>query len=62
MSIHRPINVEIHREKNQVVLVIVGSGSLTMPKEAAHTMARELMRVVGEIEFIEKRNGGAFQI
>jgi hypothetical protein len=59
MSIHRPINIEIHRDRNMVVLVVSGAGALKMPKDAAHSLARELMRVVSELETLEKRNGGS---
>jgi hypothetical protein len=57
MTIHKPIDIEIHRDKRMVVMKISQTGSLTMPKEAAHAVARELMRVIGEIEWIECQNG-----
>lgn len=33
-----------------VVLHIRGHGALTMPRNAAHELARDLMKVVGEID------------
>lgn len=60
--VHRPIDVRVVRDGVMVRLIIDGSGTLNMPKEGAHAIARELMRVVGEIEVLEQKNGRPFPL
>lgn len=49
-KIATPQEVVAERSGQDAVMHIVGQGSLTMPRNAAHKLARDLMRVVGEID------------
>ena len=44
--------VTAHRSGLDVALLIQGQGTLTMPRAAAHELARALMRVVSEIDAV----------
>ena len=50
MTLSRSQNVSVERDKNLVAIVIHGAGTLHLPPGTAHGIAREIMRVVGEIE------------
>jgi hypothetical protein len=50
VTIHHPLDVKIHRQGVMIVLEIVGTGSLNMPREGAHAIARRLMEKVAEID------------
>ncbi len=50
MSIAKAQDVTIVRDKHLVAIVIHGAGTLHMPPDTAHNIARRIMEVVGEIE------------
>ncbi len=54
-KIHTQQAVTPIRNGKDVVLYIHGHGSLTMGRDAAHEIARGIMRVVAEIDAIDKR-------
>ena len=53
--IHTAQELTAVRSGLDVILYIRGAGSLTMPRDAAHELAREMMRVIGEIDALQKR-------
>lgn len=51
MKLATPQGVRAERSGLDVVLIIDGTGALTMPRAAAHTLARQLMAAVTEIDW-----------
>lgn len=45
-----PMDIQVKRNQDMLDLVIVDQGVLTMPREAAHQLAQDLMQVIGEID------------
>ncbi len=54
-----PQGVRFVRDKNMVVQVVEGVGNLTIDRDTAHGWARELMRLVNEID--QDDPGGALR-
>ena len=50
MTIAQSNAVSVVRERDMVVLVIHGQGALTLPRQAAHGIASEIMRVIADID------------
>lgn len=50
MTIAKPIEVEVRVDRNMVVMVVHGYSTLTLPPDAAHAIARELVRASNQCE------------
>ncbi len=51
-NVATPQEVVVERSGLDAALHIRGQGTLTLPRAAAHELARALMRVVGEIDAV----------